>query len=45
MPHRKSPVAVSRHTTWHFGPTVTMYFSVTAGTVRDMPWFRLIMTA
>src|SRR5258708_26847073 len=43
-PHRNSPVVESRQATWHFGPMVTTIWSVTAGTVRDMPWLRLIET-
>ena len=38
------PVAGSRHETSHFGPMATTYLSVTAGTVRDMPWFRFTPT-
>src|SRR5512145_3018141 len=30
--------ARSQHITWHLGPSVTTYLSVTAGTVRDIPW-------
>ena len=42
--HRNSPVLESRHVTWPLGPMVTTYLSVTAGTVRLMPWKRLIFT-
>ena len=42
--NRALPVAGSRHETWHFGPRATTYLSVTAGTVRDMPWFRFTAT-
>ena len=44
MPHLYAPVTASTQSTWHFGPSETTYWSVTAGTVRDMPWLRLTLT-
>jgi hypothetical protein len=38
--HFSSPVSASRQVTWHFGPSPTTQESVTAGTVRLMPWLR-----
>src|SRR5258706_15782832 len=38
MPHLRSPVSVATHMTWHLGPIVTMYLSLTAGTVRLNAW-------
>jgi len=44
MAHFLSPVFASRHVTWHLGPSARRYLSVTAGTVRDIPWLRLTLT-
>src|SRR5687767_2601097 len=44
MPHFRSPVTASTHITWQRGPIVTTYLSLTAGTVRDIPWLRSTRT-
>src|ERR1041384_5003475 len=44
MPQRSSPVMGLRQATWHLGPIVTTNFSLTAGIVRDIPWFRFTAT-
>src|SRR6185369_15160600 len=44
MVQRNSPVSASAQVTWHFGPNATTKFSVSAGTVRDIPWLRLMET-
>ncbi len=38
------PVRASRQVTWHIGPRLTTKRSLTAGTVRDMPWLRWTLT-
>ena len=44
IPQVKPPVPASQHITWQPGPMVTTYLPLTAGTVREMPWFRFSRT-
>ncbi len=43
-PHLSAPLSASTAITWQRGPIVTTTLSVTAGTVRDIPWFRTTFT-